>query len=158
MTELENGIIALIVEETGIHRDLVRLDSSLAQDIGMEGDDAVDFFRKYGERFHVDLAALSDHWDQHFLPEGFVPPLGCFVAIGAGIVGGDALHVAVRRVPAWAFKIALIAVFCWIYAKFFNGSQDDRIPVTVQDLVNAATSGRWVKQYDASAVKMFRTL
>jgi hypothetical protein len=62
MTELEEQITAFIVEETGRKRKRVLLASRLAQDIGMDGDDAVEFFKKFGEKFHVDLTALYGHW------------------------------------------------------------------------------------------------
>lgn len=36
----------------------------------MDGDDAVEFFEKFGKKFHVDLTALQDHWHDHFCSEG----------------------------------------------------------------------------------------
>jgi len=70
MTALEEGIIAVIADATGVKRKSVHLSSRLAQDIGMNGDDAVEFFEKFGVKFHVDLTPLIDHWHDHFRAEG----------------------------------------------------------------------------------------
>jgi acyl carrier protein len=150
MTELEERIIAFVAEERGTAGSRVDLDSSLAQDLGMDGDDAVEFFEKFGTEFHIDLTALCGHWNQHFASEGCLgePPLGCAVVVVAAAFAGGLLHMAVYRIPAWASIIALIAVFGWICRKFFNYYEpEEKIPITVQDLVDAAASGKWVKQY-----------
>ena len=150
MTELEEQIVKFIVQQTSINIKKVHLDSRLAQDIGMEGDDAVEFFEKFHEQFHVDLNALETHWDQHFLPEGTsVHPLGCMVMIAVGVVAGGLLHDAFKWIPGWVAMMVLVAIFCliysWLYEKFFGKPQDEKIPITVQDLVEAASSGTWIK-------------
>jgi hypothetical protein len=43
-------------------------ETRLAQDLGMDGDDAVDFFDAFQQDFGVDLEDLHMHWDQHFSP------------------------------------------------------------------------------------------
>jgi hypothetical protein len=139
MTELEERIVNFIAESTGIKAKKVHLDSRLAQDIGMEGDDAGEFFEKFHEQFH-------------FLPEGIgVPPLGCMVMIGVGVVAGGLLHDAFNWIPAWAAMGVLTTLFCgiygWIYSRLLGEPQDDKIPITVQDLVEAANAGKWVKSY-----------
>jgi hypothetical protein len=157
MTELEERISAFIAEETGIKRKRVQLTSRLAQDIRLEGDDAVEFFEKFGEEFHVDLTALGDRWRQHFLPEGGGPSLGWMVVVGAAVIAGGLLHSAAKWIPVWASMIALIAVLCWVYGKFFRERGEEKIPTTVQDLVDAATAGTWIKQYEEPPVALFRT-
>jgi hypothetical protein len=160
MTDLEERVTAFVVEETGIRRKRVYLASRLSQDIGMDGDDAVDFFRRFGEEFQVDLTALGEHWDRHFLPEGGAPAAGCMVAIGAGAIAGALLHEAFKWIPAWVSMLSPTAVFSWIYSRFFVERDRDRgtTPVTVQDLVDAARSGKWVKQDDVPVASLFRTI
>ena len=158
MTELEERIVKFIVQETSIKAKKVHLDSRLAQDIGMDGDDAVEFFEKFHKQFQVELDVLGSHWDEHFLPEGGGPSLGCMVVIGVGVVAGGLLHEAFKWIPAWAGMIVLVALFCWIYGKFFGEPQEEKIPITVQDLVEAASSGTWIKHYDEPAASLFRTL
>ena len=111
MTALEEDIIAFVVGQTGMKRNSVHLSSRLAQDIGMDGDDAVEFFEKFGEQFHVDLTALSDQWDDHF--------------------GGEGIF---RSSPGFMV-----------------------VTITVQDLVDAATSGKWVKRYHVLGAELFRS-
>jgi len=160
MTDLEERIVELIVKQTGVKRNRVLPASRLSQDIGIDGDDAAELFEKFGEEFHVDLTALGERWDRHFMPEGGVPSSGCFVAIGAGSIAGALLHEAVKWIPAWVSMIALSAAFCWIYGRFFmdRGFRDGTTPITVQDLVDAAHSGKWVKRYDKPVASLFRTL
>jgi acyl carrier protein len=147
MTELEEHIIALIVEETGIKRERIQLGSRLADDIGMDGDDAVEFFEKFGKKFQVDLTSLHGHWHQHFGPEWGGPGPGfLMVIIGAAVIAGDLVHDAVRWIPTWLAMIGLIGMFGGAYFKFFNRHQNEAVPVTVQDLIDAASSGKWVKQ------------
>ncbi len=50
--------------------DLCRT-TRLGEDLGMDGDDAVDFFEDFAETFRVDLADMR--WDRHFGPEGCNP-------------------------------------------------------------------------------------
>jgi hypothetical protein len=112
MTDLEARIVTLLVEETGTRKERVRMCSRLREDIGMDGDDAVEFFEKFGDRFNVDLTDLHDRWGQHFSPEGL-------------FTGG---------VPGY-FAVS----------------------ITVQDLVDAAISSRWVKRYHEPGFDLFRT-
>jgi acyl carrier protein len=158
MTDLAEQIVALIVEETGVKRKRVQLTSRLAQDIRMDGDDAVEFFEKFGEKFNVDLTTLHNHWHSHFVPEGGGLSPGCTVVIGVGVIAGGVLHAAVEWIPAWAAMIVFVGVLSWVYSKFFNDHKDVTISVTVQDLVDAATLGKWVRQYEEPAPSLFRTL
>ena len=49
MTELEERIAAFIVKETGIKQKRVHLAARLAQDIGIDGDDTVEFFEAFAK-------------------------------------------------------------------------------------------------------------
>ena len=111
MTELEQRIIAFLADETGAKRDTLLFSSRLAQDIGMDGDDAVEFFEKFARLLDVDLAALRDHWHDHFCSEGL-----------------------------WCQSPGFMVV-----------------PITVQDLADAAAAGKWVKRYHEPGVDLFRS-
>lgn len=152
MTDLEQRVIDLIIKQTGFERTRVDLSSSLANDIGVDGDDAVEFFEKYGEAFHVDLAALHRHWDLHFAPEGVgFQSLPLLIIVGAAVVTGDLVHEVDRRIPLWASTITLLILFSWFFCKFlfnfFYDAPDKKIPITVQYLANSAASGTWVLDY-----------
>jgi hypothetical protein len=58
MIELEERIICFVAEQTGIKARRILLSSSLAQEIGMDGDDAVEFFQSFGRDFNVDLGRV----------------------------------------------------------------------------------------------------
>lgn len=126
----------------------------------MDGDDAVEFFEKFSKEFGVDVTVLQQHWSEHFGPEGPVVPLGCLVVLGLAIVFGDLLHSYFRWGPAWAWMIPLILVFGWVYNTFILDHGDNGLtPVTVQELVEAAEAGMWVKHYSTNGgVQMFRML
>lgn len=130
---------------------------ALAQDIGIDGDDAVEFFEEFGERFHPELSQLGDHWDQHFMPEGGRPSFGCMVVIFVGVMAGGLLHDTFRWIPEWVTIPVLVALLAWFYGKVLGEPPDEKIPITIQDLVDAANSGRWVKLYTDPTAPSFRT-
>ena len=148
MTELEERIIEFTAEERGMKREDIELSSGLSDDLGMDGDDAVDFLEKFGKKFSVDLELLWKHWPRHFGPEFSGPSLGAIMLIVACVVLGDLLHRAFHRIPAWAWMIALIAAAVWTYNRFFADRNPDVIPVTVGDLMDAAKAGKWMKKCD----------
>jgi hypothetical protein len=156
--DLQDRIITFTAEERGMKRKRILLTSRLSQDLGMDGDDAVEFFEKLGKKFGVDLELLWQHWHRHFGPEFSGASLGAIVLIVACVVVGDLLHRAFHWIPGWAAMIALIVVAGWAYFRFFADRNPDVIPVTVQDLVDAAKAGKWVKQYDDDGAPMFRTI
>jgi hypothetical protein len=158
MTELEARIIGFVAEERGMKPQRIILSSRLYHDLGMDGDDAVEFFEKFGKDFNVDLSPLREHWSEHFGPEGSAPSLGCMVVIGVAVVLGDLLHRVFQFLPSWAWMIVLLIAFGWAYHRIFASSErDDMLSITVVDLVEAVSHERWTKQYGESA-NLFRTL
>jgi hypothetical protein len=118
--DLQERIIEFTAKERGIKRKRILLSSRLGHDLRMDGDDAVEFFEKFGKDFNVDLELLGSHWHQHFGPEGGGPSLGCMVLIVACVVLGDLLHRAFNRIPASVWMIALLVVVGWVYFRFFT--------------------------------------
>lgn len=156
MAEIEERIVAFIAAELGIKPNCVALTSRISQDLGCDGDDAVELCEKFGEKFHVDLTALGKHWDEHFLPEGGLTSLGPLILIGVCVVLGGFVHEVIRWIPVWASTIVLTAISFWVYGRFFS-ERDEKKPVTIQDLVDAARSGKWGMTY-TDAEPMFRML
>ena len=149
MTELEQRIIAFVEHETGTKSRWIELSSCLQHDLGMDGDDAVEFFEKFEKDFAVDLALLRHHWPNHFGPEFSSPSLGCLVVIGAAVVLGDLLHRAFQPIPSWGWILVLLVIFGCAYSWLFaDRAADTSVKITVSGLVDAATAGRWVKEYD----------
>jgi acyl carrier protein len=58
---IEAEVIDLIARERGLPHHKVALSSRLLQDLGMDGDDAVEFFQDFEKRYGADLAPLYLH-------------------------------------------------------------------------------------------------
>jgi hypothetical protein len=117
----------------------------LAQDLGMDGNDAVEFFEKFAQEFSVDLYQLRVHWNQHFAREGI--SLGAMVAIALCVTAGFWLRDAIGVLPPWAWGIALIATAALSHRRF---AKDNMSPVTIGDLAESVRLGRWSKPYFGS--------
>jgi acyl carrier protein len=139
MDALEERVIAFVAHERNIRPETISLTDRINLDLGLDGDDAVEFFEKFGKEFSVNLKPLGHAWHEHFGSEGGLFWLGfvCFVLFAIGF----AIHWIVNWIPVWAAGISLIVVWvwplrCWPIRKTLT-------PVTVQDLVNAACTGSW---------------
>lgn len=147
---LEERVLAFTARQCGIAVGKVDLMSRLVEDLGLDGDDAQEFFAAFGEEFEVNLDALrGERWKRHFRPEGFsaAPTLvAIFLLLAlfltASILGGFL---------SWTWLWLLVFVAIWLFgSKVWPLSLlwPDTIPITVQDLVDAAMAGRWVKPLD----------
>jgi hypothetical protein len=61
----------MIADQTRRHLSQLRPETDLFQDLGVDGDDAVDLLRRLREEFDANLDALQ--FDRHFGPDGFNP-------------------------------------------------------------------------------------
>lgn len=66
-----NQVKSFIAEQTGCNKEIITLTTTLGNDLGVDGDDADDFFDAFSRKFRVDLSSLQ--LDRHFGPEGFWP-------------------------------------------------------------------------------------
>ncbi len=66
---LAEDIIAFVARETGIHPSKLTLSTRLLDDLGIDGDDAVEFFEHFEQAFGVDLSDFPYY--RHFGPEGW---------------------------------------------------------------------------------------
>lgn len=144
-------VIGLLAEERGLPRDKLQLSARLLQDLGMDGDDAVDFFLSIHERFGTDLTHLQEHWSEHFGPEGF----SCLnllvilpIALLGGVVGGLA-----GPSEFWSYSIAFVVavglLVAWLGAMRRLRSPDRMVAITVQDVVAAVDAGAWPSRSQA---------
>lgn len=137
----QSDVIDLLADERGLPREKVNLSDRLLQDLGMDGDDAVDFFIGVHERFGTDLTHLHEHWSEHFGPEGFSLKNG-LVIIPAAIIGG--LLAGFAGLSAfWGFAVTAALLAAWLWAMRRWGPPDRMVPVTVQDVVAAVDAGKW---------------
>lgn len=140
---LEDRVQGFTAQHLGVKRSKLSTATRLNRDLGMDGDDAVEFFKDFAAEFQVNLDDLYARWDQHFGPEGG-PSFGFLVILVACIITGFWLRDRFGWLPAWAWGIALILAVILAYQFWFAKKM---LPITVGDLVESARSGRWSKSY-----------
>lgn len=134
-------VVELLADERGLSTQKVKLSDRLLQDLGMDGDDAVDFFNSLHERFGTDLTHLQEHWSEHFGPEGFSCWNG-LVIIPAAVIGGVVAGVAGLS-TFWGLAITVTLLVAWLLAMRRWGPPDKMVPITVRELVAAVETGAW---------------
>jgi hypothetical protein len=137
----QSEVMDLLAHERGLPREKVHLSDRLLQDLGMDGDDAVDFFNRLHERFGTDLTQLHEHWSEHFGPEGFSCWNG-LVIIPAAVIGGVVAGVAGLS-TFWGVAITVVLLVAWLWVMRRWGPPDKMVPVTVQEVVAAVEAGAW---------------
>lgn len=138
---LQSEIIDLVAAERGLPREKVNLSDRLLQDLGMDGDDAVDFFISVRDRFGTDLTHLQQDWSEHFGPEGFSLWNG-LVIIPAAIIGGLIAGFAGLS-TFWGIVVTIALLAAWLWAMRRWGPPDRMVPVTVQEVIAAVEAGAW---------------
>jgi hypothetical protein len=138
---LRAEVIDLILDERGLPREKVHLSSRLAEDLGMDGDDAVYFFRSVQERFGTDLTHLHEGWNKRFSPEGFSCWNGLII-IPASIVGG-LMAGAAGLSTFWGVAVAAALLAAWAWGMRRWRPPDRMIPVTVAEVLAAVEAGAW---------------
>lgn len=137
----QSEVIDLVADERGISREKLHVSDRLLQDLGMDGDDAVDFFNSVHERFGTDLTYLHEHWSEHFGPEGFSCWNGLVIIPAAAIGGVVAGVTGLSTFWGVAITAALLAIWLWAMRRW--GPPDRMLPVTVGDVIAAVEAGAW---------------
>lgn len=144
---LQSEVVSRVSEQTGVPRQSVEPSSRLLHDLGMDGDDAVDFFNAVHERFGTDLTHLYEHWGEHFGPEGFSCWNGLII-VPAALIGGLLAGAAgVSTLGGALITIALLGVVLWAMRRW--GPPDRMVPITIRDVVTAVELGAWPRRPDA---------
>jgi hypothetical protein len=137
----QSEVVELIAHERGLAREKVHLSDRLLQDLGMDGDDAVDFFNAVHARFGTDLTPLGEHWSEHFGPEGFSWRNGLII-LPAAILGG-AIAGKAGLSTFWGLAIAVASLGAWFGVMRRWGPPDRMIPITVEEVIAAVEAGAW---------------
>jgi Protein of unknown function (DUF1493) len=140
---LEDRVQGFTAQHLGVKRNKLSIATRLNRDLGMDGEDAVDFFKDFAAELRVNLDDLYTRWDQHFGPEGG-PSFGFLVILVACIIAGFWLRDGLGWLPAWAWGSVLILAVILAYQFWFS---EKMLPITVGDLVESARSGCWNKSY-----------
>lgn len=115
--DVERDVRCFLASELAVSPGTIQLDSTLMGDLGINGDDAVEFFESFSTRFWVDLGDLRLR--RHFLGEGDYAWL-----------------------PFWYLIFLLRKLFRWQREPSIEASLG-LVPITVSDLVAAARGGSW---------------
>ena len=134
-------VLRMVVEQTGVVPEKICLSSRLLHDLGMDGDDAVEFFDSVHERFGTDLTHLHEHWSEHFGPEGFSCWSG-LIMVPAALIGGVVAGVAGLS-TFWGVVMTVALLVAWVWAMRRWGPPDRTVPVTVGQVVAAVEAGVW---------------
>ena len=74
--------------------------------------------------------------------------MGFMIVIGAAVILGGLVNTVWKAIPEWVGMIFFLALLGWIYSRLFiDRGKVETVAVTVGDLFEAATVGKWVKHY-----------
>lgn len=140
LSDVASKVVDDLVEKLGKPRDCISLSDRLAQDLGLDGDDADEFFHRLQERFGTDFTKLHQSWNQHFYPEGLSATF-LFGVLVVALIGG-LIAEAVGLVGGWglAITIPMLGAFLYLLRKL---NPDRRKPITVGEVVDAVARGSW---------------
>jgi acyl carrier protein len=68
---LRERVIAFVSEQCGVGENIVTTETTLFGDLGVDGQDGVEFLQAFGQTFAVDLKNCNPR--QYFGPEGLWP-------------------------------------------------------------------------------------
>jgi acyl carrier protein len=147
---ITSRVIALLADETGVKPEKISLTSALNENLGMEGDDAVEFFQRFQKEFALDLRLLWDDWDYYFLLEGLPVRTSIFltlpVVLAAVLLDKFLPHIPFGLSLVFGFIFWFTALLAW--ERYFRKPSEPQI--TVQDLIDCAKTGVWSKKIPES--------
>lgn len=114
----EKEVIDFVSQYLSLSKDEATPDTSLRHDLGVDGDDAVEFLQAFSIKFNVDISSIQI--EKHFGPERGPGPLF--------------LLYPVMLLLKWLFD--------W-NPKVHNSF----IPIKIKDLVDFVSHGRWPITY-----------
>lgn len=142
----QSEVLDLVAQERGLPRERVHLSDRLLHDLGMDGDDAVDFFDTVHETFGTDLTHLHERWSDHFGPEGFSCWYGLAI-IPAAVIGGAVAGMSgLSAVWGLVIAVALLAAALWASRRW--GPADRTVSITVAEVAAAVEAGAWPSRPD----------
>jgi len=119
---IEDQVFDFVAKERGIKREKLKLSDRLLVDLGMDGDDAVEFFEEFEKKFEVDLTYLQEHWNEYFGPEG-ISGTASFLFSSIAMVPALGLGI-VFYLPSWV--VIVLGLCTLVAAMFVLGSINNR--------------------------------
>jgi hypothetical protein len=139
---IDERVYALVAEERGVRRDKLVSGTTLSHDLGMEGDDAVEFFNQFSTRFGVDLSRLDEDWNCYFGSEG-VGLGGALLVVVPTFVLAVVIQVAIPKLPFWVCPVVGLVVWIGIIYYWQKTHPDRRQQIHIIDLIDSAKAGKW---------------
>ena len=119
---IEDEVFDFVAGELRIKREKLNPSDRLLVDLGMDGDDAAEFFDLFEKKFVVDLTYLQEHWSEYFGPEGVSgsgPMLFAIVTMIPALVVG-----IIFRLPAWI--VISLGILIMVTAMFVIGAINNK--------------------------------
>ncbi len=142
---IEDRVFAFVARELSEPREKLALSTTLLDDLGMDDDDAVEFFQHFAKEFSVDVRMLGTDWHYYIGPEGFPLRIGLLIVVPGSIISILLIKVF-PRLPDW--MCFLFGFFLWIgllvgwrYSRRKKAGPGPQI--TVQDLIDCAKVRVW---------------
>lgn len=143
--ETEKRVLALVAQESGQNPQSLTPDTTLAEDLGIQGDDAIGFFEVFRTEFAADLSDLQRDWRLYFGREEKSLWAGIVMGLVA-MAGCAALTYFEPKVPWYVWGGLTFAGWLAALAVWARRRSAVRSPqITIQDLVDTARAGRWTK-------------
>jgi Protein of unknown function (DUF1493) len=93
-----------------VQREKLTPGTTLSHDLGMEGDDAVEFFEDFAAKFTVDLRLLGENWNYYFDPEG-LGLVGSLLVVVPTLAIGYVIRLILPMVAFWmSASLAFVAL------------------------------------------------
>lgn len=144
---LDQQIVALIARFTDRPVGEITPDLTLFDDLGLDGDDAVEFFKAFEADFQPDLETLYERWGSHFGPEGWTLSDIGQVVFGIMVLAAPvAVIAALAGAPRWlAISFGMAVFLVWFLPlRMWPFRPKALSPISVQDLMTTAKAGRWM--------------
>jgi acyl carrier protein len=119
---IEDEVFDFVAEQRGMKRDKLKVSDRLLVDLGMDGDDASEFFEAFEKKFEVDLTYLQEHWGEYFGPEG-IPLPGQLLFVIPTVVPALALGI-IFHLPSWIAVV--LGIVTMVATMFVVGSINNR--------------------------------
>lgn len=144
---IEERVMAIIVEETGFPRPKLSTATRIERDIGCTGDDAHDLLVRLKDEFDIDMSGFDFY--RHFDGEGQNMPPVVHSMLAALCVGVLCAQLIGEWVDTNGVAILAACAFCANLYLTRNAPRDpfrgaEKKRVTVGHLVEAANKRKWV--------------
>ena len=130
----------LLHRRFAIDRLRLRPDARLLTDLGVDGDDAVEFFKEIQRRHGTDLTTLRQGWARYFGREGIAPGMlaACFATAVAAL-----LFTHWLKLPLGAGLVLAVLLLGGLVALRGTSGPKADLDISVAEVVDAILMGRW---------------